>query len=55
MATGLEIRAQIDQENVKGLLLINGGAAVALLAALPQVFDKLVSSEVLPGVGTAGL
>ena len=40
MATGLEIRAQIDQENVKGLLLTNGGAAVALLAALPQVFDK---------------
>jgi hypothetical protein len=40
MSTGLEIRAQIDTENVKGLLLINGGAAVALLAALPHVFDK---------------
>ena len=40
MATGLEIRAQIDTENVKGLLLINGGAAIALLAFLPVVIDK---------------
>ncbi len=40
MSTGLEIQAQIDAENVKGLLLINGGAAVALLAALPHVVDK---------------
>lgn len=40
MTTGLEIRAQIDTENVKGLLLINGGAAIALLAFLPSVFDK---------------
>lgn len=40
MATGLEIRAQIDTENVKGLLLINGGAAIALLAFLPAVIDK---------------
>jgi hypothetical protein len=40
MSTGLEIRAQIDTENVKGLLLINGGAAVAVLAALPHVVDK---------------
>jgi hypothetical protein len=34
MANELEIRAQIDTENVKALLLINGGAAVALLAFL---------------------
>jgi hypothetical protein len=40
MATGLEIRAQIDTENVKGLVIINGGAAVALLAFLPAVLDK---------------
>ena len=37
MATELEIRAQIDTENVKALLLINGGAAVALLAFLTAV------------------
>ena len=40
MTTGLEIRAQIDTVNVKGLLLINGGAAVALLAFLPTVLNK---------------
>lgn len=40
MTTGLEIRAQIDTENVKGLLLINGGASIALLAFLPSVIDK---------------
>jgi hypothetical protein len=40
MATGLEIRAQIDTELVKGLLLINGGGAIALLAFLPTVIGK---------------
>lgn len=40
MATGLEIRAQIDTENVKGLLLINGGGTVALLAFLPTILGK---------------
>lgn len=40
MPSGLEIRAQIDTENVKGLLLINGGAAVALIAFLPAVLGK---------------
>ena len=40
MAEGIKIRAEIDTENVKGLLLINGGAAVALLAFLPNVLDK---------------
>jgi hypothetical protein len=41
MSKGLEIRAQIDTENVKGLLLINGGGAVALLAFLPHVLFEL--------------
>ena len=36
----VKIRADIDTENVKGLLLINGGAAVALLTFLPHVLDK---------------
>ena len=34
------IRANIDTENVKGLLLINGGGSVALLALLPSILDK---------------
>jgi hypothetical protein len=37
MALGVEIRAQIDSENVKGLLLMNGGGAIALLAFLPHI------------------
>jgi hypothetical protein len=37
---GVKIRAQIVTENVKGLLLVNGGAAVALLAFLSSVLDK---------------
>lgn len=40
MGLGLEIRAQIDSENAKSLLLINGGAAVALLAFLPSILGK---------------
>jgi hypothetical protein len=40
MDVGIKIRAQIDTENVKGLLLINGGGAVALLAFLPAVLGK---------------
>lgn len=37
---GVEIRAQIDTETVKGLLLLNGGGAVALLAFLPATFSR---------------
>ena len=40
MTNGVERRSQIDTETVKGLLLINGGGAVALLAFLPSVLDK---------------
>ena len=40
MTSGLEIRASIDTENVRGLLLINGGAAIALLGFLPFVLDR---------------
>ena len=37
---GLKIRAVIDADVVKGLQIINGGGAVALLAFLPVVLDK---------------
>jgi len=40
MTTGVEIRAQIDADTIKALLLINGGAAVALLALLPYVLTR---------------
>lgn len=40
MADGRETRATIDSETVKGLLLINGGGAVALLAFLPGLLQE---------------
>jgi len=40
VADGRETRAAIDSETVRGLLLINGGGAVALLAFLPVVLQK---------------
>ncbi|MEW6164587.1 MAG: hypothetical protein AB1642_05965 [Pseudomonadota bacterium] len=40
MADGVELRAGIDAETVRGLLLINGGGAVALLAFLAGIIAK---------------
>lgn len=40
MSDGVEIRAGIDSETVRGLLLINGGGAVALLAFLSGIIEK---------------
>lgn len=37
---GVKTRAEIDTEVVRGLLLANGGGAVALLAFLSTVFGK---------------
>ena len=39
MPTGLEIRARMDAETAKALLLLNGGGAIALLAFLPSILD----------------
>lgn len=36
---GVKTRAQIDIEIVRGLLLANGGGAVALLTFLPKAFE----------------
>ena len=37
---GVERRAQIDAETVKGLLAVNGGGAVAMLGFLQAIIDK---------------
>jgi hypothetical protein len=37
---GVKTRAQIDTEVARGLMLANGGGAVALLAFLPVVFER---------------
>ena len=36
---GVKIRAQIDQESTRSVLLVNGGGSVALLALLPVVIE----------------
>ena len=40
MASGLEIRVNIDAEIFKTLVLIHGGASVALLTFLPFVLRE---------------
>ena len=47
MSKGLEIRSQIDTEVVKGLLLINGGGAVALLAFLPNILKERAYTDLV--------
>jgi hypothetical protein len=40
MSNGLEIRNEIATDNVKGLLLVNGVAAAALLVSLPGILNE---------------
>lgn len=40
ISEGVKLRAQIDGEVVRGLMLANGGGAVALIALLPNLLDK---------------
>ena len=37
VSEGLKIRAQIDSESVRHVMLVNGGGSVALIALLPNV------------------
>ena len=37
VSEGVKIRAQIDTESVRNVLLVNGGGSVALLALLPAI------------------
>jgi hypothetical protein len=40
MTNGKEIRAQIDTETVKALLIVNGGGVVALLSMFASIIGK---------------
>lgn len=40
MSEGIDRRAQIDAEVVNGLVIINGGAAAALLAFMPDLLKE---------------
>lgn len=54
MATGVEIRAQIDAETAKALLFINGGGVIAMLALVPAFLQhpgwERIASAILWGV-----
>src|SRR6056297_900419 len=47
LSDGAKIRAQIDAESVRAVLLINGGGSVALLALLPAVLGTPLVTAVL--------
>lgn len=40
LSSGVKIRAEIDQETVKGLLLINGGGVASILTILSAAIGK---------------
>ena len=50
MTSGLEIRAQIDTESLRGLLVANGGGAVALLTFLPFILARPCYAPLAKGI-----
>jgi hypothetical protein len=54
MANQLEVRAQIDTETVKALLLLNGGGAIALLSLFAAILGK-TGYEKLPPIVLHGV
>jgi hypothetical protein len=54
ISEGVKIRAQIDTETVRALLLINGGAVFALISLLPSILSNDVllpfASQILIGI-----
>tara|TARA_R110000772_G_scaffold154123_5_gene265111 strand:- start:3104 stop:3544 length:441 start_codon:yes stop_codon:yes gene_type:complete len=47
LSDGVKIRAQIDSESVRNVMLINGGGSVALLALLPSILGTPLVFAVL--------
>src|SRR5690606_12302323 len=47
LSDGVKIRAQIDSESVRNVLLINGGGSVALIALLPAILGTPLVFAVL--------
>ena len=39
VSEGLKIRAQIDSESVRNVMLVNGGGSVALITLLPNILN----------------
>lgn len=48
ISEGVRVRAQIDSESVRNVMLVNGGGSVALIALLPNVlYTPLVTAVLL--------
>jgi hypothetical protein len=47
VSEGVKIRAQIDTESVRNVMLVNGGGSVALLALLPAILGTPLVFAVL--------
>lgn len=47
VSEGVKIRAQIDTESVRNVMLVNGGGSVALLALLPTILGTQLVFAVL--------
>ena len=47
LSDGAKIRAQIDTESVRNVMLMNGGGSVALLALLPSILGTPLVSALL--------
>lgn len=47
LSDGVKIRAQIDSESVRNVLLINGGGSIALIALLPAILGTPLVLAVL--------
>lgn len=47
VSEGVKIRAEIDTESVRNVMLVNGGGSVALLALLPAILGTPLVSGVL--------
>ena len=59
MVKGVEIRAQIDTETVRGLQLMNGGMAAGLVTMLPSIIQNpntvLLGHYMISAIGFAAL
>jgi len=48
ISEGVKVRAQIDSESIRNVMLVNGGGSVALIALLPNVlYTPLVTAVLL--------
>lgn len=47
VSEGVKIRAQIDAESVRNVMLVNGGGSVALMALLPAILGTPLVQAVL--------